>query len=407
MPAATGGALTRADIEAWDTTHLETAATHWRSTAAHWESHFETIHNGMLRPGGTTWEGTAADAAAERSWGDLVKVRGAADAMYAAAGHATNGAGDITWAKRQVLDAIAEAEEAGFTVGQDFSVTDKSAGGLLRSAAARQQQAQTFATEISTRVQALVAIDQQVATQISGALAPLEGMRFKEPEGAPTPVPPAKDHEPVVHAAGYGIKQDVPPPTPAMPPGPNAADMKGVLDKLPQGSQPNIREVRTPADLQNLKQWMTQGGADGQNRYGDPGRGAWKVLPDGSEVGERYAAKSTGTNSLDIDLKSANGAEHWKVHINPKTGGVPEVPAPKAPPIEPQAPKATPAEPNSPRAPVAERAPEVGGRGGWGGPSAEPFGPQPVHPPGSIHHHFPILGVDDPEENPRDFEGHS
>ncbi|WP_078321108.1 hypothetical protein [Mycobacterium sp. D16R24] len=231
-------------------------------------------------------------------------------------------------------------------------------------------------------------------------------MKFTEPEGAPAPAPPAKDHEPEVQAAGYGIKQDVPPPTPAVPAGPNAADMKGVLDKLPQGSQPHIREVRTPEDLQTLKRWMTQSGVEGQNRYGDPGRGTWKVLPDGSEVGERYAAKSTGTNSLDIDLKSANGAEHWKVHINPKTGGVPEIPAPKAPPIEPQAPKAAPAEPNSPRAPVTERAPEIGVRG-WGGPSAEPFGPQPVHPPGSIHHHFPILGVDDPEENPRDFEGHS
>ena len=168
MPAATGGALTRSDIEAWNTTHLEAAATHWRSTAAHWEGHFETIHTGMLRPGGTDWEGTAADAAAERSWGDLVKVRGAGDALYTAAGHATTGAGDIAWAKRQVLDAIAEAEEAGFTVGQDFSVTDKS-WSLLRSAAARQQQAQAFATEISARVQALVAIDQAVATDHIGA----------------------------------------------------------------------------------------------------------------------------------------------------------------------------------------------------------------------------------------------
>lgn len=178
MPAATSGALTRSEIEAWDTTHLETAATHWRSTAAHWESHYETIHTGMLRPGGTAWDGTAADAAAERSWADLVKVRGAGDALYAAAGHATNGAGDIAWAKRQVLEAITEAEEAGFTVGQDFSVTDKSSGGPLQSSMARQQQAQGFAAEISTRVQALAALDKQVASRITTALAPLEGLQF-------------------------------------------------------------------------------------------------------------------------------------------------------------------------------------------------------------------------------------
>ena len=195
MPAASDGALTRSDIEAWDTTHLETAATHWRSTAAHWESHFETIHNGMLRPGGTTWEGTAADAAAERSWADLVKVRGAGDALYAAAGHATTGAGDIAWAKRQVLDAIAEAEEAGFTVGQDFTVTDKSADGLLRSAAGRQQQAQAFATEISTRVQALAALDKQgryADHRSTGAVGDGAVLRRGEerPDGAGRGLPP-------------------------------------------------------------------------------------------------------------------------------------------------------------------------------------------------------------------------
>ncbi len=209
MPATPGGALTRSDVEAWVTTHLEAAATHWTSAAGRWEGHFETIHTGMLRPGGTSWEGPAADAAAERSWGDLVKVRGAADALYAAAGHATAGAGDIAWAKRQVLDAIAEAEEAGFTVGQDFSVTDKS-WSLLRSAADRQQQAQAFAAEISARVQALATIDQQVATQITGALAPLESLSFPDNHGSSAPAINAVDY--------HRFKQE---PGPADPDDPN------------------------------------------------------------------------------------------------------------------------------------------------------------------------------------------
>lgn len=52
---------TRSDIEAWSVEHLETAGVHWRTTATQWESHFQTIHAGMLRPGGSTWEGEAAD----------------------------------------------------------------------------------------------------------------------------------------------------------------------------------------------------------------------------------------------------------------------------------------------------------------------------------------------------------
>ena len=120
------GSLTRADIEAWSTEHLDTAATHWSSTAQAWEEHFTTIHSGMTRPGGTTWDGAGADAAAERSWADLVTVRGAADALHSASAHATTGSGDVAWAKRQALNAIVEAEEDGFTVGQDFSVKDTS-----------------------------------------------------------------------------------------------------------------------------------------------------------------------------------------------------------------------------------------------------------------------------------------
>jgi len=89
---------------------------------------------------------------------------------------------------------------------------------------------------------------------------------------------------------------------------------------------------------------------------------------------------------------------------------------PKAPQVEsPLAPRAEtqtgPAEPGrsvppveAPKAAPIESAPAIEG---WGGPAAQPFGPQPIHPPGSIHHPFPVLGEDDPMENPRDFEGHS
>ncbi|OBJ43549.1 hypothetical protein A5630_18830 [Mycolicibacterium mucogenicum] len=195
MPASTGHALTRADIEAWSTEHLDTAATHWTSTAQAWEDHFTTIHNGVLRPGGTVWEGAAAEAAAEHSWGDLVKVRGLADALLAAAGNASSGAGDIAWLKRQVLNAIAEAEEAGFTVGQDFSVTDPNVTALMRGSQQRQQQATEHAQAIQAAVQALVAADKQAADRINSALAPMQGAHF--------PGDGTRGHDPTVRAVDY------------------------------------------------------------------------------------------------------------------------------------------------------------------------------------------------------------
>ncbi|SLJ23242.1 putative conserved membrane protein [Mycobacteroides abscessus subsp. abscessus] len=204
---ATGDTLTRAQIEAFTTTHLETAATHWTETAQAWEGHFESIHNGMLRPGGTVWEGDAADKASDRSWGDLVKVRGAADGLHSASGFARNGAEDIAWAKRQVLTAIEEAEEAGFTVEQNLSVRDPTTTMLMRGWETRQQQAQAFATEIGSRAKALVAMDKAVAGKITTALAPMRALRFEEK--------PAQDHGPTVTAVDYHhFKQDKPKPDP-------------------------------------------------------------------------------------------------------------------------------------------------------------------------------------------------
>ncbi|MFL0156562.1 hypothetical protein [Mycobacteroides chelonae] len=182
MPAtnSAAGIPTRSQIEGWETAHLTAAATHWTETAQAWESHFTTIHTGMSRPGGTTWEGAGADSAADTAFGDLVKVRGAADALHSAAEFARNGTDDIDWAKRQATAAITEAEAAGFTVGEDLSVKESAANSLLRVSAARAQQMQDFADEIASRAQTLAAVDKAVAGQITGALAPLETLTFPE-----------------------------------------------------------------------------------------------------------------------------------------------------------------------------------------------------------------------------------
>jgi hypothetical protein len=231
--------LTRVDIEAWSTEHLDTAATHWASTAQAWEDHFTSIHNGVLRPGGTVWEGQAAEAAAERTWGDLVKVRGAVDALHAASGHATNGASDVAWSKRQVLDAIADAEDAGFTVGQDLSVTDPNVTPLMRGSAQRQQQATEHADAIQAAVQALVKADKQTADRIHGVLAPLGEFGFPDD---------GKQQDPTVKAAGFHTVKEAPPqPPPPAPahggPSPGAADpnkdfLARMRDQLAQPGPP-------------------------------------------------------------------------------------------------------------------------------------------------------------------------
>jgi len=52
-----------------------------------------------------------------------VKVRGLADILTNSATVARRGAEQLDYLKRQAIDAIEEAREAGFTVSEDLSVT--------------------------------------------------------------------------------------------------------------------------------------------------------------------------------------------------------------------------------------------------------------------------------------------
>jgi len=180
------GGITRSWIESYDVEHLHAASTYWTQSGELLEYQAEGMHSEALHPGGTLWEGTGADAAADRTWGDVVTARGGGDAMRNAAGFARNGADDLTWAKRQAQQAITDAEAAGFTVSEDLSVTDSSAGPLTRTTYARQQQAQEFAADIAARAQTLAAMDQTVADQITAAAIPLQALSFGNPAMTPT-----------------------------------------------------------------------------------------------------------------------------------------------------------------------------------------------------------------------------
>ena len=106
-------------INAWDTAHLGAAAASWTTTAETWEDAFTTVYRQAPFPGGTAWEGDAADAAVLRVGSDRLTVLGAVDALHDAASVARSGASDIQAARQVVIAAVREAQAAGFTVGAD------------------------------------------------------------------------------------------------------------------------------------------------------------------------------------------------------------------------------------------------------------------------------------------------
>ncbi len=180
MPGVDMGVPTLSQIEGWDTAYLESAAQSWTATGLHWEDTFTAVHRGSLSPGGTVWEGEGAESAQQRTFADLVRVRGFSDHLFEAAALARRGADELDYLKRSALDAVDKARTAGFTVGEDLSVSDRSVVPLGPAFAVRQAQAQTLAAEIRIRAAALSAADHRIAAKITTATAPLSGIAFEE-----------------------------------------------------------------------------------------------------------------------------------------------------------------------------------------------------------------------------------
>lgn len=391
MPEFSGcGVLTLSQIVSWDSVHLERAASDWACAATQWEDRFSALHTAAMSPGGTVWEGEAADIAQERSFADLMRVRGFADALHNGAYTARRGADELHCAKRRVLDAVADAEDAGFVVEEDLSVTPPDTGRNPLIDTQRVALAEQHAATIAARAGELSTLDRSFASMISAATAPLADVQFADP--AVEAGYPSETGE--IQLVDSHIFKDAPAPDPGVPgdpgasgAGPGAADIRGVIDKLPVGDKPWIHEVRSPRDLDNLWKWMRQNGTEVLNGYGDPVKGTVVTLPDGTRVGQRFVAESTGRAAIDIKIPGDSG--ELKIHINPK-GGVPQIPSVSRPaaaevPLGP----ARLAEP-----PVARG---TGAFGGFGGALPDDALPHLVEPPKAGDPDLPIIGDGRPD----------
>ncbi|CAJ1579842.1 hypothetical protein [[Mycobacterium] wendilense] len=207
--AAVGGAGTGAVLPSlsqilhWETGHLTSAAQHWASIAEGWEDNFSIAHRGARNPGGTGWEGAAAEATQQRALSDLYRVRGLADSLDAAAAVARRGADEIAAAKSAAVDALRRADAAGFDVGEDLSLSSRE-GFTAAEYPAKLAEAQALSAEINTSAAQLAAADASVAAKITTAVAPLGEVAFPETvqlvdfKQGPTPAPnpnPKDPHE--------------------------------------------------------------------------------------------------------------------------------------------------------------------------------------------------------------------
>jgi hypothetical protein len=167
---------TLSQVRAWSTEHLIDAAGYWTQTADRWEDAFLTMRN---QAQSITWHGAGGDALRQRTGADLSVVSGKADQLRQAAGIARNGASDISAAQRRVLYGVEDAQNAGFTVGEDLSVTDTRST-TAAERATRQAQAEAFAADIRLRAEQLDGAEAKVAGQLTAAAGGVGSVGFAQ-----------------------------------------------------------------------------------------------------------------------------------------------------------------------------------------------------------------------------------
>jgi hypothetical protein len=213
---AAGTALpTLSQVQTLDTAHVREAAKYWTRTGNLWERAFGEVHEQMAAPGGVPWEGHAAASARERSYLDLVKVRGASDQLHGAAAIAVRGEQQLRACTEAVLEAVEDARADGFSVGDDYSVTDRSRGGTSEFRAARLAVAQGHASFIRHRVAALVTGDHELAARITNATKDIDALSFQEESDTVI----GEDKRDRVQAVDQHTFKDAPNPEPDPPPG--------------------------------------------------------------------------------------------------------------------------------------------------------------------------------------------
>ncbi|SOJ56902.1 hypothetical protein MSIMFB_04379 [Mycobacterium simulans] len=208
---------TLSQIQTMDITYLREAAHYWTHTANLWEQVFSEIHDRVSTPGGTPWKGQAATRAQERSYRDMVEIRGAAYQLHEAAAVARRATEHLEACRAGVLEAVADTHADGFDVGDDYSVSDRVRGGSAEFRAARRAQAQAHAAFIRHRVAALVAKDQEISTRIAATTSGIGNLTFQDAPGIDDDAG-GDEHRGVQLVDNHTFK-DAPHPKPVPPPG--------------------------------------------------------------------------------------------------------------------------------------------------------------------------------------------
>ena len=191
------------EVRAWTPEYLTDAAAFWERTACGWNEAFDDVKASRQQD----WAGIGADALDRRVGSDRGRIGSAGDGLSASARGARAAADALASARRRLLSMVADAEGAGFMVGDDYTARCSARGLSPRLELIRQLEAKIRTNVMRGEAQGLAKLDADAAKAIEDAAAELAGLSFG-PLDSPLPerpvLPPPVDgwsKDPITNAA--------------------------------------------------------------------------------------------------------------------------------------------------------------------------------------------------------------
>jgi hypothetical protein len=176
--ADAGGLPTRSRIEDFDQTAdvLSQTAAYLRSGAGRLQRATKGYVEQTNRPNGSEWQGLTATHYFAQAKADQLVAFPAVDHAQALADVAEHGADALRGSRAAALEAISQAEDDEFTVGEDLSVSDNYAWESPADQAVRQQAAVAHRNYIAHCAGRLQAENIRIADQLNSGAAQLTAM---------------------------------------------------------------------------------------------------------------------------------------------------------------------------------------------------------------------------------------
>ena len=251
--------VTRSRIEAFDETAtvLSDTADQLRAGAQRLQQAADAYVEQMNAPNGSHWEGQTATQFFEDAHTDRLSVYRSVDHANAVADIAAGGADSLRGGRQQALQAIAQAEQDDFTVGEDLSVTDNYSWNSPANRATRQQAALAHRDYIAHCATRLETENGRIAAKLNAGASEIAGMvpaHWREPAtvlfqpASTNPETNKSKRQGTVQAVDNHWKQ-APSPTPTPPPNPGGMTRTEAAERLKDVN-------RRIAEHNDLKRWI-------------------------------------------------------------------------------------------------------------------------------------------------------